>query len=113
MNGPDITPEMVEALKARDGRFAAIDRAISVEAELASSKTLALVIAVARVEAQRALESLADVSPSDRRAIIDLQAKVYFNRIVETTINRILEDGKQAAGELKEQSDIATDTGQF
>lgn len=99
---PVITPEMIEQLKARDGRVAALDRAFDVEAELRASKTLALVRAVAKAEADDALEGLSRVSPTDTSAIIKLQAKIYCTRLVETTIRRIIEDGVRAAAELNE-----------
>lgn len=111
----DITPELVEAAKARDSRIRLIGDAIAVEAEVRDSPTIRHVLRQITTDADSAMEELADVSPLDSanvaRLLVKIQSYVYIRRSLEDLKRRAavaahevhLEDA--AAGGFDERDD--------
>jgi len=84
----DITPELVEASKARDSRMALIGEHFAVEAELRDSATIRHLLRQVTTDADNAMEELADVSPLDHEAVarllVKIQSYVYIRRSLVT-----------------------------
>lgn len=83
----DITPEIVEAAKVRDGRIRLIGEAIAVEAEMRDSSTIRHILRQITTDADRTMEELAEVSPLDSatiaRLLVKVQTFVYIRRSLE------------------------------
>lgn len=101
-----ITPEVIEKMKSRDDRIAAVDLMLKIEHELKHSIALQLVLDKASEEAASALESLAEADPTDANQIIRLQAKVYRARLLARTINAARVRGDVAERSLREESEM-------
>lgn len=99
-----ITPEVIERLKSRDDRIAAIDLMLQLQNELDNSVALKLVLDKAAEEAANALEELADADPTDYLIIRRLQAKVYRARFIAKTINKAILKGHNAEQSLGDEA---------
>jgi hypothetical protein len=105
----EVTPELIERLKSRDERVAALDQALAIDTELRSSPIIRVLLEEAAKEKAAALDDLAEVSPSDTRKIIDLQAKVYFAKFIERVLMDRLRRGYVAEQSLHEEPVEADD----
>ena len=88
----DITPELVEAAKVRDGRIRLIGDAIAVENELRESPTIRHILRQVTTDADSAMEELADISPLDSVSVASLLVKirtlVYIRRSLDALKRR-------------------------
>lgn len=96
----EITPELIEEWKARDERIAAIALADDVRDEIEKSKAWKILLTVSEQQAKEALEELAQVSPSDIKRIIELQAKIFRARFIGKTLDRVIATGRAAEQSL-------------
>ena len=101
-----FTLEFIDRLKKRDERFVALETYIKLETELKDSLALKLVLEQVGEQAAEALEQLAEVSPSDTKKIVELQAKVYRARFIHRSLNDAIEMGKIAEKSLSEDQRI-------
>ena len=92
----EVPPEIIEQLKGRDARFQAIDDGLAVEAELASSKVVQIIIEEAAKEAQQANDELITCNFHDWQKVAELQAKVVRARSIAVWINAIIQRGRVA-----------------
>lgn len=97
-----LSPEAMEALKARDGRFRVLDEALAVAAELRDSVALKTLIRGIEGEAQDCMDELAEVSPTDVNAVSKLLVKVRTAVYMRRSLNAILMRGKVAEADISQ-----------
>ena len=91
-----LSPEQLEAVQARDRRFAAIHLGIEVEELLRQGRPLHLLMEKLRTDADAAMKDFAEVNPADISAVIGLQARVFRFQYLFDTLNAILTRGQLA-----------------
>lgn len=96
-----ITPEQIEAAKLRDGRIRLIGDDVAIGAELRDSKTVQYLLGCIRVDAERALDDLAELSPTNTdavaKALVNIRALVY----VKARLSDIRLAAKNAEAEIR------------
>ena len=97
----DISPEVIEAAKLRDGRIRQIDETLAIEAELRDSVALKALLAQYQKDADAAFLELAEVSPADQTAIAGLLVKVRSLVYIHRSLNYILNRGHAAMAEVQ------------
>ena len=108
-DGADISAELVERLKAEDDRYNIIQGAIEIESEIRSSKFLAVLFQLLDEDAASALEDLANATPTDHQAIVQLQARVYRARFIRGTFEAIRRKGAMAQESLERDRTVTED----
>jgi hypothetical protein len=100
-------PDLIALAVSRDQRFAVLQQAIAVEADMRDNPTIRALTAAIRADAELAMAELAEISPVDTKAIslIAIRVKAYtsLKRYIEAILTR---------GKIAEQ-DIRMQDGQF
>lgn len=105
----DISEDLVEQLKAADDRYSMIEGAIEIETEITNSKFWSICLTLINEDAQKALEELANVTPSDTQAIVNYQARVYRARFIRDTFEAIRRKGAAAQASLERDRMVSED----
>jgi hypothetical protein len=92
----EVTQDDIDAAKARDARFRAIDLSVTVAAELRDSVALRAVLEACRGDADKAMREFAICNPADHMLVAGLQARVFRLYALERTFNFIEDTGKAA-----------------
>lgn len=101
-----ITQDDIEALKARDARWKAVDLSIKVDEELRESPTVNLILEALARRSTEAMEKLLDIDPTSAGSISALQAQVNCARFVGTSLESIRQNGLVAQRSLEEEGDV-------
>ena len=88
-----------------DPLLIAIGNGIDVYTELQNSVCLRVVMEAAQRLASLAKDKLAEVDPTDIKAIINLQCKAQLASFILSTLDAVIRKGEQAETTLKELSD--------
>lgn len=88
------TPEQIQEAIFTDKRFAVIDMAAALAAELRDSKALHLFLASLRKEAEDALVAFADANIANVAEIVPLQVRVQTVVFLNRTIEQLLAQAK-------------------
>ena len=97
----DVTPEMIEAAKARDARFRTIDLGLELQAELAKSRPLWLLMSKLRDDAEDAMQEFSIANCGDTCLIQGLQSRVFRYRYAIETFERILNQADNAHASVR------------
>lgn len=95
--------DFVSLAISRDKRFAVLQEAIAVEADMRDNPTIKALIAFLRADAELAMAELAETSPLDSNAIASIAARVKSYTSVKRIIETILTRGKIAEHEIRQQ----------
>lgn len=98
----ELTPEMLESMKARDSRIMAVDKMICIESELRNSVVVRAIMDQAEAERMAAIKEFGALNPVDTGGIMILQAKVYKAQFIAETVGGILRLGQYAEQSLRE-----------
>ena len=96
-----LTPEQLDTIRSRDSRFAAIGRAIAIEADLRDNETIKALLGAVRADMEAGLDELADLSPGDPMAVAAALVKVRTFVWVRRTLNLILQHGAAAEAAVR------------
>ena len=100
----EVTQEHIDAAKAADSRFAIIQNAAAVAAELRDSSALRFFMASLRREAEDALVEFADANIANLQEIMPLQVKVRAVVFLNRTIEELMAASKIAEAQVLEES---------
>ena len=101
----EVTQDIIDAAVSADKRFALIEMAASVAAELRDSNALKIFIMALRKEAEDAIEAFGDANIANTHEIMPLQVRVKALLFLNRTIEELMAAAKNAAEQLIEQDD--------
>lgn len=96
----EVSQEQIDAAIFTDKRFAIIDMAAAVAAELRDSSALGLFMASLRREAEDALVAFADANIANVSEIVPLQVRVQAVVFLNRTIEQLLAKAKVSEEQL-------------
>lgn len=97
-----LNREYIERRKALDGRLKAVDIMLQIEQEMRDSISLKMILAAAAEDAEKAMEELAEVDPTDTKKIIACQARVYRAKFISQTLGGYIQTGQLAENSLRQ-----------
>lgn len=98
-----VDPDFVALTVSRDQRFAVLQEAIAVEADMRDNATIKAFIAYVRVDAELAMAELAETSPLDSKAVSMIATRVRAYTSLKRLLETILTRGKMAEEEIRQQ----------
>lgn len=96
----------MDAIRARDARFRAIELGLEVEIGLRDNRPLQVLMERLRTDADAAMIEFGTVNPADVPAVIGLQARVYRFTVALETFNAILAAGQNAETEVRLEDQV-------
>jgi hypothetical protein len=102
-----LTTDFIDRLKKNDQRFADFDVRLKIEQELRDSICLKVIFEACSEDSAMALEQLAEVDPTDVKAITSLQCRIQRTRFIARTLNKVIQRGEVAEQSLKEEQVIS------
>lgn len=105
----DVTQEQIQAAIASDRRFALIEMASALAAELRDSKALHVFLMALRKDAEDALVDFADANIANAHEIMPLQVRVRTIVFLNRTIEEIMNSAKNAEDHLMNESAVNED----
>src|SRR6185312_6163277 len=103
-----VTPADIEAAKLRDSRFTEVARAVAIQTDLRDNETIRSLLAAVKKDADGAMRTLADLTPTDcgavSKALVKIQTLVY----IRDTLDHILRRGDLAIASLQAEDEAWT-----
>jgi hypothetical protein len=105
----DLPPGYLTELQARDTRFAMLEQAIAIEADLRDNPTIRAIMTAIRADADQAMEDLAETSPNNTESISLHLVKIRTLVYVRRTLDGILKRGHVAEQAIRADDEVNGD----